>query len=170
MPTLIGSTIVRRQGAVLPLLAAKQRVTSAHDWMTTDAEVACPDPHCPSRLRIVRTGVRTFRRQDTSVVPLTPPTRNSGLSTAIPSAPRSVPAPSPSPNAAPRIQAVASPRAAQMAVESPTTPMVQSAAPSPLFTEADPEEDRHVERVSLSSCKGVDVGPCSFDYLRADWG
>jgi uncharacterized repeat protein (TIGR04076 family) len=30
--------------AVLPLLAAKQRETHAHDWMSTDAEVACPDP------------------------------------------------------------------------------------------------------------------------------
>lgn len=56
--------------AVLPLLAAKQRVTDAHDWMSTDAEVACPDPNCPTRLRIVRTGKRTFRHADTSAVPL----------------------------------------------------------------------------------------------------
>ena len=33
--------------AVLPLLAAKQRPTDANDWMTSDAEVACPDPNCP---------------------------------------------------------------------------------------------------------------------------
>jgi uncharacterized repeat protein (TIGR04076 family) len=56
--------------AVLPLLAAKQRVTDAHDWMSTDAEVACPDPNCPTRLRIVRTGKRRFRHADTSAVPL----------------------------------------------------------------------------------------------------
>jgi uncharacterized repeat protein (TIGR04076 family) len=56
--------------AVLPLLAAKQRVTDANDWMTSDAEVACPDPHCPTRLRIVRTGKRTFRHADTTAVPL----------------------------------------------------------------------------------------------------
>ncbi|KAI0726234.1 hypothetical protein C8Q72DRAFT_747759, partial [Fomitopsis betulina] len=56
--------------AVLPLLAAKQRVASPYDWMATDAEVACPDPNCPSRLRIVRTGLRTFRHEDTTVVPL----------------------------------------------------------------------------------------------------
>ncbi|PCH39934.1 hypothetical protein WOLCODRAFT_116393 [Wolfiporia cocos MD-104 SS10] len=55
-------------GAVLPLLAAKQRVTSPNDWMSTDAEVACPDPNCPSRLRIIRTGVRTFRHGDTTLV------------------------------------------------------------------------------------------------------
>ncbi|KAI0632466.1 hypothetical protein C8Q77DRAFT_1060401 [Trametes polyzona] len=61
-------------GAVLPLLAAKQRVTANNDWMSTDAEVACPDPHCPSRLRIVRTGIRTFKHGDTTVVPLSPPT------------------------------------------------------------------------------------------------
>jgi uncharacterized repeat protein (TIGR04076 family) len=59
--------------AVLPLLAAKQRVTAANDWMSTDAEVACPDPNCPTRLRIVRTGRRRFRHADTSAVPLPPP-------------------------------------------------------------------------------------------------
>ncbi|KAL6308442.1 hypothetical protein BKA93DRAFT_711398, partial [Sparassis latifolia] len=57
-------------GSVLPLLAAKQRVTSSNDWMSTDAEIACPDPHCPSRLRIIRTGMRTFRHGDVTVVPL----------------------------------------------------------------------------------------------------
>ena len=56
--------------AVLPLLAAKQRVTDANDWMTSDAEVACPDPHCPTRLRIIRTGKRTFRHADTTAGPL----------------------------------------------------------------------------------------------------
>lgn len=56
--------------AVLPLLAAKQRVTDASDWMSTDAEVACPDPNCPSRLRITRTGKRRFRHADTTAVPL----------------------------------------------------------------------------------------------------
>jgi uncharacterized repeat protein (TIGR04076 family) len=56
--------------ALLPLLPAKQRATDAADWMTTDAEVACPDPHCGGRFRIVRTGRRTFRRDETTVVPL----------------------------------------------------------------------------------------------------
>jgi uncharacterized repeat protein (TIGR04076 family) len=55
-------------GAVLPLLAAKQRVTDANDWMSTDAEVACPDPNCPSRLRITRLGKRQFRHSDTTAV------------------------------------------------------------------------------------------------------
>jgi uncharacterized repeat protein (TIGR04076 family) len=53
-------------GALLPLLAAKQRPTDANDWMTTDAEVACPDPNCPSRFRITRTNRRTFRRGETT--------------------------------------------------------------------------------------------------------
>jgi uncharacterized repeat protein (TIGR04076 family) len=52
--------------ALLPLLPAKQRPTSAHDWMTTDAEVACPDPACPSRFKITRSGKRTFRHSETS--------------------------------------------------------------------------------------------------------
>jgi uncharacterized repeat protein (TIGR04076 family) len=50
--------------AVLPLLAAKQRPTHPNDWMSTDAEVACPDPNCPSRLRITRLGLRRFRHSD----------------------------------------------------------------------------------------------------------
>ena len=62
-------------GAVMPLLAAKQRMTSRNDWMSTDAEVACPDPNCPSRMRIIRTGIRTFKHGDTTVVPLLPQAR-----------------------------------------------------------------------------------------------
>ena len=48
--------------ALLPLLPAKQRITDPQDWMSTDAEVACPDPNCPTRFRITRTGRRYFRR------------------------------------------------------------------------------------------------------------
>ena len=32
--------------ALLPLLPTKQRMTSPYDWMSTDAEVGCPDPNC----------------------------------------------------------------------------------------------------------------------------
>jgi uncharacterized repeat protein (TIGR04076 family) len=56
--------------SVLPFLAAKQRPTHPHDWMTTDAEIACPDPNCPTRLRITRLGLRRFRHAETTVVPL----------------------------------------------------------------------------------------------------
>jgi uncharacterized repeat protein (TIGR04076 family) len=56
--------------ALLPLLPAKQRVTDPNDWMSSDAEVACPDPHCPTRFRITRTGRRHFRRSDTTAVAL----------------------------------------------------------------------------------------------------
>lgn len=56
--------------AVLPLLAAKQRETAPLDWMTSDEEIANPDPNCPVRLRITRTGKRTFRRADTTAVAL----------------------------------------------------------------------------------------------------
>lgn len=58
--------------ALLPLLPAKQRVTDANDWMTTDTDVACPDPHCGARFRITRTGLRTFRHGDVTAVPLPP--------------------------------------------------------------------------------------------------
>jgi uncharacterized repeat protein (TIGR04076 family) len=56
--------------AILPLLAAKQRESAANDWMSTDAEVACPDPNCPSRLRIRRTGKRRFSHAEVTAVPL----------------------------------------------------------------------------------------------------
>jgi uncharacterized repeat protein (TIGR04076 family) len=56
--------------ALLPLLPAKQRLTDPNDWMTSDTEVACPDPHCPTRFRITRTGRRFFRRADVTAVPL----------------------------------------------------------------------------------------------------
>ena len=57
--------------AVLPLLAAKQRQTHPHDWMSSDAEIACPDPNCPSRLRIVRGAKRRFRHSEATAIPLT---------------------------------------------------------------------------------------------------
>lgn len=58
--------------SVLPLLAAKQRETDRYDWMTSDAEIACPDPLCPSRLRITRLGKRRFLRSDTTGTKLPP--------------------------------------------------------------------------------------------------
>jgi uncharacterized repeat protein (TIGR04076 family) len=56
--------------ALLPLLPAKQRATHPNDWMSTDAEVACPDPNCPTRFRITRTGKRTFRHAQVTAVPV----------------------------------------------------------------------------------------------------
>jgi len=56
--------------ALLAILPAKQRMTAPADWMTTDAEVACPDPHCGARFRITRIGRRTFRHGEVSAVPM----------------------------------------------------------------------------------------------------
>ena len=56
--------------AVLPLLAAKQRPCHPNDWMSTDANCACPDPNCPTQLRITRIGTRRFDHADTTAVPL----------------------------------------------------------------------------------------------------
>ena len=56
--------------ALLPLLPAKQRETHPHDWMTTDTDIACPDPHCGAIFRISRTATRTFKHGDVTVVPL----------------------------------------------------------------------------------------------------
>jgi uncharacterized repeat protein (TIGR04076 family) len=59
--------------ALLPLLPAKQRPTHPNDWMTTDTDIACPDPHCGARFRITRTGTTTFRHSDVTLVPLPDP-------------------------------------------------------------------------------------------------
>lgn len=56
--------------ALLPFLPAKQRETHTNDWMTTDAEIACPDPYCGARFKITRTKKRTFRHSEVTVVPL----------------------------------------------------------------------------------------------------
>jgi len=58
--------------ALLPFLAAKQRMTDDNDWMTTDTEVACSDPNCGALFRITRTGQRTFSHADVTRVPLPP--------------------------------------------------------------------------------------------------
>lgn len=55
--------------AVLPLLPAKQRETNPHDWMSTDAEIACPDPHCGGRFRILRAQKRWFTHAETTGLP-----------------------------------------------------------------------------------------------------
>jgi uncharacterized repeat protein (TIGR04076 family) len=56
--------------ALLPLLPAKQRITDPNDWMSSDAEVACPDPNCPTRFRIIRTGRRGFIRSQVTATSL----------------------------------------------------------------------------------------------------
>ena len=56
--------------AIIPLLPAKQRMTDPSDWMSTDAEVACPDPNCPTRFRITRLGKRRVKHADVTGVPL----------------------------------------------------------------------------------------------------
>lgn len=55
--------------ALLPLLPAKQRVTDPDDWMSTDAEIACPDPHCGGRFRITREGKRWLSHASTTGLP-----------------------------------------------------------------------------------------------------
>ena len=55
--------------ALMLLLPAKQRVLDPNDWMASDAEVACPDPNCPSRFRITRLGKRRFQRSAVTGTP-----------------------------------------------------------------------------------------------------
>ena len=69
--------------ALLPLLPAKQRPTHPHDWMTTDAEIACPDPHCGARFRITRIGTSTFSHAAVTAVPLPPPDPDARVKAAL---------------------------------------------------------------------------------------
>jgi len=55
--------------AVLPHLPARQRETDPNDWMSTDSEIACADPHCGARFRIVREGRRWFSHASTTGLP-----------------------------------------------------------------------------------------------------
>ena len=55
---------------ILPFLPAKQRKTDENDWITTDTDIACPDPNCGATFRITRIGKRTFRHSEVTVVPL----------------------------------------------------------------------------------------------------
>lgn len=55
--------------ALLPLLPVKQRMTDPDDWVSTDAEVACPDPHCGGRFRITRLEKRWFSHAATTGLP-----------------------------------------------------------------------------------------------------
>ena len=55
--------------ALLPLLPVKQRMTDPADWVSTDAEVACPDPHCGGRFRITRGPRRWFDHAATTGLP-----------------------------------------------------------------------------------------------------
>lgn len=56
--------------ALLPLISARQRITHKNDWISTDTDVACPDPHCGGIFRIKRIRQRTFHHKDVSAVPL----------------------------------------------------------------------------------------------------
>jgi len=55
---------------LLPLIPAKQRSTHKNDWISTDMDVACPDPHCGGIFRIKRIGKRVFRHCDVTAVPI----------------------------------------------------------------------------------------------------
>jgi len=56
--------------ALLPLLPAKERITHENDWMTTDTDIACPDPKCGAKFRIIRTGEITQKHSEVTKVPL----------------------------------------------------------------------------------------------------
>ena len=75
---MIGENLVFDEGqkvsmyalaAILPLLPAKQRSLDDDDWMGTDADIACPDPHCGGRFRIHREGKRWFSHAETTGLP-----------------------------------------------------------------------------------------------------
>lgn len=56
--------------ALLPLIPAKQRMTHKNDWMSTDMDIACPDPNCGGIFRITRIRKRVFHHSEVTIVPL----------------------------------------------------------------------------------------------------
>ncbi|MFD0705076.1 TIGR04076 family protein [Alloscardovia venturai] len=56
--------------ALLPLLPAKQRELSRNDWMFTDSDIACPDPHCGALFHISRLNTCEYSHSQATVVPL----------------------------------------------------------------------------------------------------
>lgn len=64
--------------SLLPILTSKQRPTNPHDWMTTDAVIAGPDPNCHSRFKITRNGHSVFSHSQVTAVPLEPKDTESG--------------------------------------------------------------------------------------------
>ena len=57
-------------GELLPILPVKQRMTDENDWISTDCDIACPDPNCGARFHITRTGKRVFSHSEVTIVPL----------------------------------------------------------------------------------------------------
>lgn len=55
---------------LLPILPAKQRMTSPADWITTDTDIACTDPNCGGIFRIKRIRKRMFKHNQITTVPM----------------------------------------------------------------------------------------------------
>ena len=53
-----------------PATARQGTPTSPNEWMTTDALIACPDPNCGAKFRILRTTKRILSNAECTVVPL----------------------------------------------------------------------------------------------------
>lgn len=54
--------------ALIPILSAKTRELHPNDWMSTDTDIACPDPLCGGLFRITRGERRTYRNSEQSAV------------------------------------------------------------------------------------------------------
>lgn len=54
--------------SLLPLLAVKQRHNDINDWIETDDLIACPDPKCGARFKIIRTDKKKFSHDEVTKV------------------------------------------------------------------------------------------------------
>ena len=50
--------------ALIPLFPVKQRQTDENDWISTEELIACPDPNCGARFKIMRNGTAEFTNED----------------------------------------------------------------------------------------------------------
>jgi uncharacterized repeat protein (TIGR04076 family) len=48
---------------LIPYLAAKQRAEQATDWMKFESDIACPDPQCGAKFRIIQTQENIYEYQ-----------------------------------------------------------------------------------------------------------
>lgn len=56
--------------SLLTLIPVKQRETHPNDWISTDQEVACPDPNCGGIFKLIRLKKRSFRHSEVTVTKL----------------------------------------------------------------------------------------------------
>ena len=72
---LATSLVLRKRGYEVVLAekrdrTVKQRFTHPHDWISTDCDIACPDPNCGGVFKMKRIGKRKFHHHEVTATKL----------------------------------------------------------------------------------------------------